>query len=107
MLCFLLHLSRLNICNPNASTTPSSHHLATCTPRAHRIGQQRVLHVYRLFVPNSIEEKVLAGQREKLEVARAVVNDDNTRYVSLVRLRRGASACFFYSFFSTKNLNLF
>ena len=54
----------------------------TGTPRpsrAHRIGQQRVLHVYRLFVPNSIEEKVLAGQREKLEVARAVVNDDNTR----------------------------
>ena len=51
--------------------------------RAHRIGQRRVLHVYRLYVPASIEERVLAGQREKLEVARAVVNDDNSRLTSM------------------------
>ena len=42
-----------------------------------------MLHVYRLFVPNSVEEKVLDGQRTKLEVARAVVNDDNTSLGSM------------------------
>ena len=51
--------------------------------RAHRIGQQRVLHVYRLFVPGSLEAHILAAQKEKLEVARAVINDDNSSLASM------------------------
>ena len=60
----MLRLFRFVSSHSNPSNT-----LFNLTPRAHRIGQQRVLHVYRLFVPGSIEERVLAGQREKLEVA--------------------------------------
>ena len=51
--------------------------------RAHRIGQTSSLHVYRLFVPGSIEERILDVQHHKAAVARAIVNDENSAMVKL------------------------
>ncbi len=53
--------------------------------RAHRIGQQRAVFAYRLIAKDTVEEKVLALQQTKRELADAILGPDN----SLVRdLRR-------------------
>ena len=44
--------------------------------RAHRIGQQRTVMVYRLIAAGTIEEKVLALQRRKARLFEAVMDDD-------------------------------
>ena len=51
---------------------------AQAVDRAHRIGQTRPVHVYRLVSKGTIEEKVLALQERKRELARGVlgVEDD-------------------------------
>ena len=43
----------------------------------------RSLHVYRLYAPSSVEERILDVQRAKTAVARAVVNDENSAMVKL------------------------
>ena len=45
--------------------------------RAHRIGQKRVLNVYRLITRNTLEEKIMGIQRFKKNLAEAIVNIDN------------------------------
>merc|ERR1711968_296754 len=45
--------------------------------RAHRIGQKKVVNVYRLITRNTLEEKVMSLQRFKLNIANSVVNADN------------------------------
>ena len=45
--------------------------------RAHRLGQKRTVHVFRLLTKGTLEEKVMSLQRFKLDVANAVVNSDN------------------------------
>eukprot|EP00898_Chlorokybus_atmophyticus_P005845 jgi/Chlat1/6261/Chrsp44S05775 len=45
--------------------------------RAHRLGQQRSVNVYRLITRGTVEEKVMSLQRFKLSIANAVVNKDN------------------------------
>lgn len=46
--------------------------------RAHRLGQRKVVNVYRLIAAESIEQRVLRLQGHKLEVASAVVSQENS-----------------------------
>lgn len=45
--------------------------------RAHRIGQKKVVNVYRLITRKSLEEKIMGLQKFKLKTANAVVTDEN------------------------------
>ncbi len=45
--------------------------------RAHRIGQRKVVNVYRLITRGTIEEKIMGLQRFKIDVASTVVNQQN------------------------------
>ena len=45
--------------------------------RAHRIGQRRVVNVYRLITRHTLEEKIMSLQRFKLYTARTVISADN------------------------------
>ncbi|KAL4458077.1 hypothetical protein ABPG75_012942 [Micractinium tetrahymenae] len=45
--------------------------------RAHRLGQQRTVNVYRLLVRGTLEEQIMSLQRFKLDVAATLVNQDN------------------------------
>jgi len=54
--------------------------------RAHRLGQRRTVTVYRLLTKGTLEEEVMSLQKFKLDVASAVVNQDN---VSLAAMDTG------------------
>uniref|UniRef100_A0AAG5D4I1 TATA-binding protein-associated factor 172 n=1 Tax=Anopheles atroparvus TaxID=41427 RepID=A0AAG5D4I1_ANOAO len=45
--------------------------------RAHRIGQKKVVNVYRLITRKSLEEKIMGLQKFKLLTANTIVSDDN------------------------------
>lgn len=45
--------------------------------RAHRIGQKKVVNVYRLITRKSLEEKIMGLQKFKLVTANTVVTDEN------------------------------
>ncbi|XP_031131067.1 TATA-binding protein-associated factor BTAF1 [Ipomoea triloba] len=45
--------------------------------RAHRLGQKKVVHVHRLIMRGTLEEKVMSLQRFKVSVANAVINSEN------------------------------
>ncbi|EWC44054.1 hypothetical protein DRE_01406 [Drechslerella stenobrocha 248] len=45
--------------------------------RAHRIGQKKVVNVYRLITRGTLEEKIMNLQRFKLDIASTVVNQQN------------------------------
>lgn len=45
--------------------------------RAHRIGQKKVVNVYRLITRKSLEEKIMGLQKFKLMTANTVVSDEN------------------------------
>lgn len=51
--------------------------------RAHRIGQKRVLNVYRLITKGTLEEKIMGIQKFKLGLANSVVNIDNASIKNL------------------------
>jgi len=46
--------------------------------RAHRLGQKKVVNVYRLVTRGTLEEKILSLQRFKIDVASTVVNQQNS-----------------------------
>jgi TATA-binding protein-associated factor len=45
--------------------------------RAHRIGQKKVVNVYRLITRKSLEEKIMGLQKFKLLTANTIVSDEN------------------------------
>uniref|UniRef100_A0A915KHZ5 Uncharacterized protein n=1 Tax=Romanomermis culicivorax TaxID=13658 RepID=A0A915KHZ5_ROMCU len=45
--------------------------------RAHRIGQQRTVNVYRLICKETLEEKILRCQSLKLDASQTVICDQN------------------------------
>jgi len=57
--------------------------LSQAMDRAHRIGQKKVVNVYRLITRGTLEEKVLGLQKFKLNVANTVVGEDNRRLQSM------------------------
>ena len=46
------------------------------TDRAHRIGQDKPVFVYKLITAGSVEEKILAMQDKKAALAQAILSDD-------------------------------
>ncbi|KAF5386822.1 hypothetical protein D9615_001620 [Tricholomella constricta] len=51
--------------------------------RAHRIGQKKVVNVYRLITKGTLEEKIMGLQRFKLNIANSVVTQQNTGLASM------------------------
>lgn len=56
---------------------------AQAVDRAHRIGQERHVFAYRLICRDTVEEKIIELQREKRELADAIVSADNNVISSL------------------------
>ncbi|EGG04881.1 uncharacterized protein MELLADRAFT_116969 [Melampsora larici-populina 98AG31] len=51
--------------------------------RAHRLGQKKVVNVYRLITRATLEEKIMGLQRFKLNIATSIVNQQNSNLASL------------------------
>lgn len=51
--------------------------------RAHRLGQKRVVNVYRLITKGTLEEKIMGLQRFKLNIANTVVTQQNAGLESM------------------------
>ncbi|KAE8221097.1 hypothetical protein CF319_g5495 [Tilletia indica] len=51
--------------------------------RAHRLGQKKVVNVYRLITRNTLEQKIMGLQRFKLNVANSVITQDNATLSSM------------------------
>jgi TATA-binding protein-associated factor len=51
--------------------------------RAHRLGQKKVVNVYRLITKNTLEAKIMGLQRFKLNIANSVVNQQNAGMESM------------------------
>ncbi|KAF9453249.1 SNF2 superfamily chromatin remodeling protein [Macrolepiota fuliginosa MF-IS2] len=51
--------------------------------RAHRIGQKKVVNVYRLITKGTLEEKIMGLQRFKLNIANSIVTQQNSGLASM------------------------
>jgi SNF2 family DNA or RNA helicase len=58
---------------------------AQAIDRAHRIGQTRHVFAYRLIARDTVEEKVLALQQSKRDLADAIISADNSLMRDLSR----------------------
>ena len=55
------------------------------TDRAHRIGQQKPVTVFKLIAKNSIEEKIQQLQEKKLNLADEIIGGEQVSFSSLTR----------------------
>ncbi|KAF9049234.1 SNF2 superfamily chromatin remodeling protein [Hymenopellis radicata] len=51
--------------------------------RAHRIGQKKIVNVYRLITKGTLEEKIMGLQRFKLNIANSIVTQQNSGLPSM------------------------
>ncbi|TNN37598.1 TATA-binding protein-associated factor 172 [Liparis tanakae] len=51
--------------------------------RAHRIGQKRVVNVYRLITRGTLEEKIMGLQKFKISIANTIISQDNASLQSM------------------------
>uniref|UniRef100_A0ABI7X4X6 B-TFIID TATA-box binding protein associated factor 1 n=1 Tax=Felis catus TaxID=9685 RepID=A0ABI7X4X6_FELCA len=51
--------------------------------RAHRIGQKRVVNVYRLITRGTLEEKIMGLQKFKMNIANTVISQENSSLQSM------------------------
>ncbi|XP_022599486.1 TATA-binding protein-associated factor 172 [Seriola dumerili] len=51
--------------------------------RAHRIGQKRVVNVYRLITRGTLEEKIMGLQKFKMSIANTIISQENTSLQSM------------------------
>ncbi|KAI9145271.1 hypothetical protein BKA69DRAFT_1108764 [Paraphysoderma sedebokerense] len=51
--------------------------------RAHRIGQKKVVNVYRLITRGTLEEKIMGLQKFKLNIANQIVNQQNSSLTTM------------------------
>ncbi|KAF9923701.1 TATA-binding protein-associated factor mot1 [Linnemannia zychae] len=51
--------------------------------RAHRLGQKKVVNVYRLITKGTLEEKIMGLQKFKLNIANTVINQQNSGIQSM------------------------
>ncbi|KAL9957258.1 hypothetical protein ACROYT_G038872 [Oculina patagonica] len=51
--------------------------------RAHRIGQKKVVNVYRLITRGTLEEKIMGLQKFKLNIANTVITQDNSSLTTM------------------------
>ncbi|XP_037321187.2 TATA-binding protein-associated factor 172 [Pungitius pungitius] len=51
--------------------------------RAHRIGQKRVVNVYRLITRGTLEEKIMGLQKFKMSIANTIISQDNASLQSM------------------------
>ena len=58
---------------------------AQAIDRTHRIGQTRQVFAYRLIARDTVEEKVLALQQTKRDLADAIIREDNGPISNLSR----------------------
>ncbi|CAE7140157.1 unnamed protein product [Rhizoctonia solani] len=51
--------------------------------RAHRLGQKKVVNVYRLITKGTLEEKIMGLQRFKLNIANSIITQQNSGLASM------------------------
>uniref|UniRef100_T1JBY2 Helicase C-terminal domain-containing protein n=1 Tax=Strigamia maritima TaxID=126957 RepID=T1JBY2_STRMM len=51
--------------------------------RAHRIGQKKVVNVYRLITKGTLEEKIMGLQKFKMTIANTVISQENSSLMSM------------------------
>lgn len=51
--------------------------------RAHRLGQKKVVNVYRLITKDTLEEKIMGLQKFKMNIASTIVNQQNAGLASM------------------------
>ncbi|KAG0366019.1 hypothetical protein BC939DRAFT_503250 [Gamsiella multidivaricata] len=51
--------------------------------RAHRLGQKKVVNVYRLITKGTLEEKIMGLQKFKLNIANTIINQQNSGIQSM------------------------
>ncbi len=54
--------------------------------RAHRIGQRKTVHVYRLVTEDSVEQKIMALKAKKTAIVDALVNDNGLSAAALTKV---------------------